>query len=184
MIISLIIPSIRLLPTRSGQMEPAPNVSRQFPSGPVQSDGEHLSRNRKVVGSTPTSGSENPQVSGLTGEVSVTRRSVWLDSVGSDLIVGMIIERSSPTRWSGAYSQLGSRRNRPAGAAARASRSGRVEEAVSRLLEQVKGPVHGVRRALVVWGGRDLGVGAQRHNGDGGAGEQHGLDPGVRVVSQ
>ena len=36
----------------------APNVSRLDPCGAVQVDAEHPSRNRKVVGSNPTSGSK------------------------------------------------------------------------------------------------------------------------------
>lgn len=64
MIISLIIPSIRLTPSGSDQAEAVFNVSRRFPPGSVQSDDERLSRNRKVVGSTPTSGSTKLQVRG------------------------------------------------------------------------------------------------------------------------
>jgi hypothetical protein len=65
MIIPLIIPTIRLPPSGPNQIESAPSVSRQFPSGSVQSDDERLPRNRKVVGSTPTSGSTSPQVRAL-----------------------------------------------------------------------------------------------------------------------
>jgi hypothetical protein len=39
-------------------------VSSLDPSGAVQADAEHPSRNRKVVGSNPTSGSTNQQLRG------------------------------------------------------------------------------------------------------------------------
>jgi hypothetical protein len=50
---------------RSGAVwtDEASNVSRLDPSGAIQADAEHPTRNRKVVGSNPTSGSK-PQVRG------------------------------------------------------------------------------------------------------------------------
>jgi hypothetical protein len=45
-------------PSGSVWTDGAPNVSRQDPTSAVQFDAEHLARNRKVVGSNPTSGSE------------------------------------------------------------------------------------------------------------------------------
>jgi hypothetical protein len=57
----LIIPMIiqTILLDRSGAVwtDEASNVSRLDRSGAVQVDAEHLARNRKVVGSNPTSGS-------------------------------------------------------------------------------------------------------------------------------
>ena len=64
MIIPMIIPTTGLLASGSGQVGSAPDVSRPFPSGPVQSDGDHCLVIEKVVGSTPTSGSTTPQVRG------------------------------------------------------------------------------------------------------------------------
>jgi hypothetical protein len=58
LIIPLIIPTIRLRPSGPDQIDAAPIMSRQFPSRSVQSDAKHLPRNRKVVGSNPTSGSK------------------------------------------------------------------------------------------------------------------------------
>jgi hypothetical protein len=48
-----------ILLDRSGAVwtDEASNVSRLDRSGAVQVDAEHLARNRKVVGSNPTSGS-------------------------------------------------------------------------------------------------------------------------------
>ena len=50
-------PDDRTSPTGSDQIDAAPNLSRQDPSGAVRVDAEHLARNRKVVGSNPTGGS-------------------------------------------------------------------------------------------------------------------------------
>jgi hypothetical protein len=63
LIIPMIIQTTELHPSGSDQIDAAPNVSREDPTASVQSDAEHLSRNRKVVGSNPTSGSTFPQVS-------------------------------------------------------------------------------------------------------------------------
>jgi hypothetical protein len=56
LIIRLIIQTIRRDPSRSDQIDEAPNVSSPDRSGAVQIDAEHPSRNRKVIGSNPTSG--------------------------------------------------------------------------------------------------------------------------------
>jgi hypothetical protein len=56
LIIRLIIQTIRPDPSGSDQIDEASNVSRPDPSGADQIDAEHPSRNRKVVGSNPTSG--------------------------------------------------------------------------------------------------------------------------------
>jgi hypothetical protein len=55
----MIIQTILLYPSGSDQIDEAPNVSRQDPTSAVQSDTKHLTRNRKVVGSNPTSGSKS-----------------------------------------------------------------------------------------------------------------------------
>jgi hypothetical protein len=57
MIIPMIIQTIHLDPSRAVWSDSAPNVSRLDPSGAVQIDAENPTRNRKVVGSNPTSGS-------------------------------------------------------------------------------------------------------------------------------
>jgi hypothetical protein len=67
LIIPLIIQTIRLHPSGPDQIDAASNVSREDPSDSVQIDAEHLSRNRKVVGSNPTSGSTSVQVRSLRG---------------------------------------------------------------------------------------------------------------------
>jgi hypothetical protein len=54
----LIIQTILLDPSGSVWTDEALNVSRPDPSGADQIDAEHPSRNRKVVGSNPTSGSQ------------------------------------------------------------------------------------------------------------------------------
>jgi hypothetical protein len=56
LIIRLIIQTILLYPSRAIWTESASNMSSLDPSGAVQADAEHPSRNRKVVGSNPTSG--------------------------------------------------------------------------------------------------------------------------------
>jgi hypothetical protein len=57
LIIPMIIQTIGLDPSGAVWTDEASNVSRLDPSGAVQVDAEHPSRNRKVVGSNPTSGS-------------------------------------------------------------------------------------------------------------------------------
>jgi hypothetical protein len=60
----LIIQTILLDPSGAVWTDEALNVRRLDPSGAVQIDAEHPSRNRKVVGSNPTSGSTNQQLRG------------------------------------------------------------------------------------------------------------------------
>jgi hypothetical protein len=57
LIIRLIIQTIGLDPSGAVSADEAFNVSRPDPSGAVQVDAEHPSRNRKVEGSNPSSGS-------------------------------------------------------------------------------------------------------------------------------
>jgi hypothetical protein len=57
LIIHLIIQTILLDLSRAAWTDEASNVSRLDSSGADQIDAEHPSRNRKVVGSNPTSGS-------------------------------------------------------------------------------------------------------------------------------
>jgi hypothetical protein len=64
LIIRLIIQAILLDPTGAVWTDGPSNVSRLDPSGADQIDAEHPARNRKVVGSNPTSGSK-PQVTAL-----------------------------------------------------------------------------------------------------------------------
>jgi hypothetical protein len=64
LIIQMVIQTTGLHPSGSDQIDAATNVSREDATGSVQLDAEHLSRNRKVVGSNPTSGSTTPQVRG------------------------------------------------------------------------------------------------------------------------
>jgi hypothetical protein len=54
----MIIQTILLDPSGAVWIDEASNVSRLDPSGAIQADAEHPSRNRKVVGSNPTSGSK------------------------------------------------------------------------------------------------------------------------------
>jgi hypothetical protein len=58
LIIPMIIQTIRLDPSGSVWIDGPPNVSRHDPTSAVQSDAEHLTRNRKVEGSNPSSGSK------------------------------------------------------------------------------------------------------------------------------
>jgi hypothetical protein len=58
LIIRLIIQTIRLYPSGAVWADSAPNVSRLDPSGAVQIEAEHPTRNRKVEGSNPSSGSK------------------------------------------------------------------------------------------------------------------------------
>jgi hypothetical protein len=46
----MIIQTTELRPWGSDQIDAAPNVSRQNPTSAVQSDAEHLARNRKLAG--------------------------------------------------------------------------------------------------------------------------------------
>jgi hypothetical protein len=58
MIIPMIIQTIRLDPSGAVWTDGPSNVSRLDPSGADQIDAEHPSRNRKVEGSNPSSGSK------------------------------------------------------------------------------------------------------------------------------
>ena len=64
MIIPMIIQTIGLEPSGAVWTDAASHVSRIDPSGAVQADAEHPTRNRKVVGSNPTSGSTSSQLRG------------------------------------------------------------------------------------------------------------------------
>jgi hypothetical protein len=57
LIIPMIIQTIGLDPSRAVWTESASNLSSLDPSGAIQIDAEHPSRNRKVEGSNPSSGS-------------------------------------------------------------------------------------------------------------------------------
>jgi len=57
LIIHLIIQTILLYPSGAVWTDDAAHVSRLDPSGADQIDANHPTRNRKVVGSNPTSGS-------------------------------------------------------------------------------------------------------------------------------
>jgi hypothetical protein len=61
LIIPMIIQTILLDPSGAVWTDGASDVSRPDPSGAIPVDAEHPTRNRKVVGSNPTSGSK-PQV--------------------------------------------------------------------------------------------------------------------------
>ena len=63
LILSMIIQTIGQDPSGAVWADDPANVSRPDPSGAYGVDAEHPSRNRKVVGSNPTSGSR-PQVRG------------------------------------------------------------------------------------------------------------------------
>jgi hypothetical protein len=54
----MIIQTIGLYPSEAVCTDEPSNVSRLDPSGAVQADAEHPSRNRKVEGSNPSSGSK------------------------------------------------------------------------------------------------------------------------------
>jgi hypothetical protein len=56
LIIPLIIQTILLDPSGAIWTDGPPDVSRLDPSGAVQIDAEHPTRNRKVAGSNPKSG--------------------------------------------------------------------------------------------------------------------------------
>jgi hypothetical protein len=58
LIIPMIIQTILLDPSGAVWTDEASNLSSLDPSGAVQVDAEHPARNRKVVGSNPTSGSK------------------------------------------------------------------------------------------------------------------------------
>jgi hypothetical protein len=58
LIIHLIIQTILLDPSKAVWNDSASNVSSLDPSGADQVDADHPTRNRKVVGSNPTSGSK------------------------------------------------------------------------------------------------------------------------------
>jgi hypothetical protein len=54
LIIPMIIQTILLYPSGAIWTDASPNVSRQHPASAVQSDAEHLTRNRKVESSNPS----------------------------------------------------------------------------------------------------------------------------------
>jgi hypothetical protein len=61
----MVIQTIELHPTGPDQIDAASHVSRDDPTPSDASDWKLPPRNRKVVGSNPTSGSEKPQVRSL-----------------------------------------------------------------------------------------------------------------------
>ena len=62
----MIIQTILLDPSRAVWTESASNLSSLDPSGADQIDAEHPSRNRKVEGSNPSSGSKTAGQSGIS----------------------------------------------------------------------------------------------------------------------
>jgi hypothetical protein len=74
LIISLIIQSILLDPSRAIRTDEASNVSRLDPSAAVQAGCEHPTRNRKVEGSNPSAGSklQVKAISGVAGCATAT----------------------------------------------------------------------------------------------------------------
>ena len=67
----MIIQTILLYPSGAVWTDEASNVSRRDPSGAVQADAKHPTRNRKVVGSNPTSGSKTAGQSTYTVTLSL-----------------------------------------------------------------------------------------------------------------
>jgi len=61
LIIPMIIQTILLYPSGAVWTDDASHVSSLDPSGAVQIDAEHPSRNRKVLGPNPTSGVTPPR---------------------------------------------------------------------------------------------------------------------------
>ena len=76
LIIRLIIQTIGLYPSGAIWTDEASNVSRLDPSGALQADCEHPSRNRKVVGSNPTSSSKTASTCVVRSPRALL---VWLD---------------------------------------------------------------------------------------------------------
>jgi hypothetical protein len=72
LIIPMIIQTILLKPSGAVWTDEAPNVSSLDPSGAIQIDAKHPTRNRKVVGSNPTSGSKTAG-QGPSGKASIFR---------------------------------------------------------------------------------------------------------------
>jgi hypothetical protein len=67
----MIIQTILLDPTGAIRTNEASNVSRLDPSGADQIDADYPTRNRKVVGSNPTSGSRTPGQQSYLGLLTV-----------------------------------------------------------------------------------------------------------------
>ena len=78
----MIIPTILLYPSGAVWTDAAPNVSRHDPSGAVRFDAEHLARNRKVVGSNPTSGSKTAGQRASLGLMTAQRQQAVIPLVG------------------------------------------------------------------------------------------------------
>jgi hypothetical protein len=76
LIIHLIIQTILLYPSGAVWTDEASNVSSPDPSGADQIDAEHPTRNRKVVGSNPTSGSKTAGQRALLALLTGRRRRV------------------------------------------------------------------------------------------------------------
>jgi hypothetical protein len=74
LIIHLIIQTILLDPPRAVWTDGASNVSRLDPAGADQIDANHPTRNRKVVGSNPTSGSKTAGQRAFLAELTVQRQ--------------------------------------------------------------------------------------------------------------
>jgi hypothetical protein len=71
-VIRMVIPTIGLLPSGSDQIDAASHVSRDDPTPPDVSDCKIPPRNRKVVGSTPTSGSPKTEGQSQFGSLGLT----------------------------------------------------------------------------------------------------------------
>ena len=80
---ALIIQTVLLHPSRAVLTDRPSNVSSLDPSGAVQADAEHPTRNRKVVGSNPTSGSKTPGQTVFPRMLTVRRRRPVIPLVGT-----------------------------------------------------------------------------------------------------
>jgi hypothetical protein len=79
----MIIQTILLDPSGAVWNDEAANVSRLDPSEADQTDAEHPSRNRKVVGSNPTSGSKTAGQRAFLALLTVQRQRAVIPLVGS-----------------------------------------------------------------------------------------------------
>jgi hypothetical protein len=82
LIIHLIIQTILLYPSGAVWTDELPNMSRLDPSRAVQVDAEYPTRNRKVVGSNPTSGSKTAGQRALLELLTARRRQAVIPLVG------------------------------------------------------------------------------------------------------
>jgi hypothetical protein len=147
LIIQLIIQTILLDPSGAVWTDDASNVSRLDPSGAVQIDAEHPSRNRLVAGLRPAS----PAWPGLADRCGRSHNQAWVGCIVWSATARSSTVRVSRSTWS--------RRRVPKAAMVRAAP---VEAPVDRLVDAAAGRLEGGGHGQGGPGHGQAGVAAQQ----------------------